>query len=143
MRPNAALRLRARLEARVAGNVFAWPLAGEVSSGFGRRDGRPHEGIDVRAEPGAPIRAAEAGRVAHAGPLGDYGHTVVLVHAGGFATVYAHALRVGVARGERVRRGQLVAEVGASGNATGPHLHFEIRRRDRPRDPLLYLPAEP
>jgi len=143
MRPNAAARLRARLEARVAGNVFVWPLVGEVSSGFGRRDGRPHEGIDVRAPSGAPIRAAAAGRVAHSGPLGDYGNTVVLTHPGGFATVYAHALRLGVRRGERVRRGQVVAEVGATGNASGPHLHFEIRRRDRPRNPLLYLPAEP
>jgi len=143
MRPNAAVRLRARLEARVAGNVFVWPLSGAVSSGFGRRNGRPHEGIDVRGAEGAPFRAAEGGRVAHSGPLGDYGNTVVLIHGGGFATVYAHALRLGVARGERVRKGQVMGEVGATGNASGPHLHFEIRRRDRPRNPLLYLPAEP
>jgi murein DD-endopeptidase MepM/ murein hydrolase activator NlpD len=143
LRPNALARLRARLEARAAGNDFAWPLAGEVSSGFGRRDGRPHQGIDVRGAPGEPIRAAEAGRVTFAGVLGDYGNTVVLSHGGGFATVYAHALRLGVARGDRVAKGQVVAEVGATGNASGPHLHFEIRRRDRPRNPLLYLPAEP
>lgn len=143
MRPGAAARLQARLEARLAGNVFAWPLSGEVSSGFGQRNGRRHQGIDVRAPSGAPIRAAEAGRVVHSGPLGDYGNAVVLAHPGGFATVYAHALRVGVRRGERVRRGQVVAEVGATGNASGPHLHFEIRRRDRARNPLLYLPAEP
>ena len=68
---------------------------------------------------------------------------VLLIHGGGFATVYAHAARLGVSRGERVRKGQVVGEVGATGNASGPHLHFEIRRRDRPRNPLLYLPAEP
>jgi murein DD-endopeptidase MepM/ murein hydrolase activator NlpD len=135
--------LRARLEARNAGIEFAWPLDGPVSSGFGGRNGRAHEGIDVLAPPGAPIRAAEAGSVSHSGALGAYGETVVIRHRGGFATVYAHASRVLAARGDRVRKGQVVAEVGASGNATGPHLHFEIRRRERARNPLLYLPAEP
>jgi murein DD-endopeptidase MepM/ murein hydrolase activator NlpD len=143
LRPNAVSRFQARLEARLAGNVFEWPLSGEVSSGFGRRNGRLHEGIDIRADSGTPIRAAEGGRVRYSGWLGDYGNAVLVDHAGGFTTVYAHVLRSAVAEGERVGKGQVVAEVGATGNATGPHLHFEIRRRKSARNPLLYLPAEP
>ena len=143
LRPNAVSRLQARLEARLAGNVFAWPLAGAVSSGFGRRNGRLHEGIDIRAASGTAIRAAESGRVRFSGWLGAYGNAVLIDHSGGFTTVYAHVLRSGVRKGEGVRKGQIVAEVGATGNATGPHLHFEIRRRKSARNPLLYLPAEP
>jgi murein DD-endopeptidase MepM/ murein hydrolase activator NlpD len=125
------------------GNVFGWPLAGAIGSAYGRRHGRAHQGIDIRAPEGTPIRAAEAGRVSWSGRLGDYGNAVVLHHAGGYATVYAHARRTVVSYGQHVERGHVVAEVGATGNATGPHLHFEIRRRHRPLDPLLFLPAEP
>jgi LysM repeat protein len=121
--------------------VFAWPVRGRVTSGFGRRRSRLHEGIDVSAPAGTPIRAAEAGHVIYSGDgLGAYGRTVVLRHAGPFDTVYAHNRRNLVRKGQRVARGERIAEVGSTGNATGPHLHFEIRREDRPRDPLLYLP---
>jgi murein DD-endopeptidase MepM/ murein hydrolase activator NlpD len=143
LRPGAVARWRARRSARSAGLDFAWPLSGAVSSGFGRRSGRLHEGIDVLGEPGALIRAAEAGHVVHSGPLGSYGNLVVVRHAGRFATAYAHAQRTLVRRGTRVRRGEPVAEVGATGNASGPHLHFEIRRSEQPLDPLLFLPDEP
>jgi murein DD-endopeptidase MepM/ murein hydrolase activator NlpD len=143
LRPNAVSRLQARLEARLAGNSFEWPVAGPVSSGFGRRDGRPHEGIDIRAPSGTPIRASESGRVRFSGRLGAYGIAVLVDHAGGFTTVYAHTLGSSLRKGDRVRKGEIVAEVGATGNATGPHLHFEIRRRKGARNPLLYLPAEP
>jgi murein DD-endopeptidase MepM/ murein hydrolase activator NlpD len=143
LRPNALSRFEAVREARKAGLRFAWPLGGSITSGFGRRDGRPHQGIDVRGSPGLPILAAEAGRVLHSGWLGDYGNAVVIAHAGGFATVYAHAVVIGVKRDETVVKGQVIALVGSTGNATGPHLHFEIRRRDKPRNPLLYLPAGP
>jgi murein DD-endopeptidase MepM/ murein hydrolase activator NlpD len=143
LRPNALARMRARAQARLSGNVFAWPLEGSVSSGFGSRNGNPHEGIDILADPGTPIRAAEAGRATFSGTLGAYGNVVILRHDGRFVTVYAHTLRNLVERGARVRRGQVIAEVGASGNASGPHLHFEIRRDERSRNPLLYLPAEP
>lgn len=143
LRPGVVARWRARSSARLAGLEFAWPLAGAVSSGFGRRGGRLHEGIDVLGEPGALIRAAEAGRVVHSGPLGSYGNLVVVRHAGRFATAYAHARSTLVPRGRRVRRGEPLAEVGSSGNASGPHLHFEIRRSERALDPLLFLPDEP
>lgn len=145
LRPNALSRYSAVREARRAGLRFAWPLPGlvSVSSGFGRRDGRRHQGVDLRGAPGSPVVAAESGKVLHSGWLGDYGNAVVIAHAGGFATVYAHAVELGVKRDDRVVKGQVIALVGSTGNATGPHLHFEIRRRDEARNPLLYLPAEP
>jgi murein DD-endopeptidase MepM/ murein hydrolase activator NlpD len=143
LQPNALSRYAAVREARKAGLRFAWPLDGAITSGFGRRGLRRHQGIDVRGAPGLPIVAAEAGRVLHAGWLGDYGNAVVIAHAGGFATIYAHAVVLGVAKNEAVAKGQVIALVGSTGNATGPHLHFEIRRRDKARNPLLYLPAEP
>jgi hypothetical protein len=119
---------------------FEWPVRGRLTSTFGRRGRRPHEGIDIAAPRGALVRAAEAGRVIYAGELGSYGKVVVVRHDARFETVYAHNRRLRVAHLAFVDRGEVIAEVGATGNATGPHLHFEIRRDDRPRDPLLYLP---
>jgi len=142
--PAAAARAReaARREATRAGELaFGWPLATvSVTSRYGRRRGRPHEGIDLRARPGTPILAAEAGKVIHSGWLGDYGRVVIVKHAGHYRTVYAHASKLHVRRGDFVDRGQRIAEVGSTGNATGPHLHFEIRRGEKPVDPMLYLP---
>ncbi len=120
---------------------FGWPLHGSVTSRFGVRWGRAHEGIDIRAESGTPVRAAEEGHVIHAGRLGAYGNAVVLKHAGGWQTVYAHNRRNHVKRGERVAKGEVIAEVGETGNATAPHLHFELRRAQAAQDPLRYLPS--
>lgn len=119
---------------------LAWPAKGTVTSKFGPRWGRMHEGIDIGARPGTPIYAAAAGRVLSAGRLGAYGNVVILRHEGGLATVYAHTRRVYVRKGQRVRKGDHIADVGSSGNATGPHLHLEVRLHDRPVDPLRYLP---
>jgi murein DD-endopeptidase MepM/ murein hydrolase activator NlpD len=143
LRPGALARWRARRAASAAGLRFTWPLVGAVSSGFGRRSGRSHDGIDILGEPGDLIVAAEAGVVAHSGPLGSYGNLVVVRHTGRFATAYAHAQQILVERGARVARGQPLAEVGATGNATGPHLHFELRRGEDAVDPLPFLPEEP
>lgn len=119
---------------------FAWPVRGRVSSGFGWRRGGRHEGIDIPARRGTPIYAAEAGRVVHSGGgLGDYGRVVIVKHVGSYQTVYAHNQRNLVRKGEFVERGQVIAEVGSTGNASGPHLHFEIRRERRAQDPLAYL----
>jgi murein DD-endopeptidase MepM/ murein hydrolase activator NlpD len=131
-------RRRAEQEADLR---FHWPLHGRLGSRFGWRDGRRHEGIDLLAEPGTPIRAAEAGRVIHAGSdLGDYGRVVIIKHAGHYQTIYAHNRRNLVRPGDFVERGQVIAEVGTSGNADGAHVHFEIRRDRRPLDPARYLP---
>jgi len=120
---------------------FAWPVTGKTSSKFGGRRGRNHDGIDIAAKSGTPIRAAEAGRVIHSGRgLGDYGNVVIVKHAGRYSTVYAHNRRNRVRKGDFVEKGQVIAEVGKTGNATGPHVHFEVRRDRQPQNPLSYLP---
>jgi len=120
---------------------FGWPVAGQMSSKFGDRHGRNHDGIDIRAKSGTPVHAAEAGRVIHSGSgLGDYGKVVIVKHAGSYSTVYAHNRKNRVRKGDFVEKGQVIAEVGKTGNASGPHVHFEVRRDRRPQNPLAYLP---
>ncbi len=126
--------------ARASGLAFQWPVRGTLTSQFGRRWGRQHEGIDLANRTGTPVRAAEHGKVIYSGSgLGAYGNVVILRHRDGWETVYAHNRKNRVRKGARVERGQVIAELGASGNATGPHLHFEIRHDDRARDPLKFL----
>jgi len=119
---------------------FAWPVQGEIMSPFGFRHGEHHEGIDIRAAQGTPVRAAEAGRVIHAdATLAGYGKMIVIKHAGRLYSVYAHNSRLLVEVGQFVERGDEIALVGETGNATTPHLHFEIRTNNTPRDPLEFL----
>jgi murein DD-endopeptidase MepM/ murein hydrolase activator NlpD len=118
---------------------FIWPVNGPVVSGFGMRWGRLHEGIDIAASSGTPIRAAAAGTVIHAGWLGGYGNLVVLDHGNGLATAYAHASAILVSVGQRVAQGETIALVGSTGNSSGPHLHFEVRVNGIAVDPLGYL----
>ena len=144
-RANAAnakeARRLARLEVKRSSKLsFAWPVRGRLTSSFGRRRGRLHEGVDVAARTGTSIRASEAGKVIHSGRLGDYGKVVIVKHQGHYRTVYAHASETLVRKGQFVEQGQKIARVGRTGRASGPHLHFEIRRRESPRDPMLYLP---
>ncbi len=142
--PPAALRELARGEVgagEIAPGPFAWPVrGGRLTSRYGPRWGRMHEGIDISARRGTPIRSAADGRVIYSSRLGAYGNVVIVKHAPGIATVYAHNHRNRVRKGTSVHMGEVIAEVGSSGNATGPHLHFEVRKNDRPRDPLRYLP---
>ena len=128
---------------RSRGPGFAWPLHGKLTSRYGPRNGRAHDGIDIAAPSGTSIVAAAAGKVIHAGRIGDYGRTVIIKHEGSYRSVYAHARTLHVREGEMVERGERIAEVGRSGNASGPHLHFEIRHGERPRDPMAYLPGVP
>jgi len=119
---------------------FSWPVTGEIMSPFGMRHGEHHEGIDIRAAKGTPVRAAEAGRVIHAdASLAGYGKMVVIKHAGRLYSVYAHNSKLLVEVGQFVEKGEEIAEVGATGNATTPHLHFEIRTNNTPRNPLEFL----
>ena len=118
---------------------FIWPVNGTVVSGFGWRWGRMHEGIDIAAPSGAPIWAAAAGTVIHAGWLGGYGNLVVVDHGNGLATAYAHASAILVGVGQSVAQGETVSLVGSTGNSSGPHLHFEVRVNGSAVDPLLYL----
>jgi murein DD-endopeptidase MepM/ murein hydrolase activator NlpD len=135
-----ARRAARRDAARSSKLSFAWPVRGRLTSSFGRRWGRPHEGVDLAATRGTPILASESGRVIHSGRLGDYGNAVIVKHAGTYRTVYAHASKTLVRKGQFVEKGQRIALVGSTGRSTGPHLHFEIRRSQAPRDPILYLP---
>ena len=133
-------RESARKDARLQGKLrFRWPVRGRVTSRFGKRKGNPHEGVDIAGSKGTLIRASESGKVIHSGHLGAYGRTVILKHAGHYRTVYAHASEILVRKGKFVDRGDKIAKVGSSGRSTGPHLHFEIRKRENPVDPMLYL----
>jgi murein DD-endopeptidase MepM/ murein hydrolase activator NlpD len=142
-RPRRSVGASARAR-RETGLDFVWPVDGKLSSGFGLRGGGRHDGVDIPAKRGTPVRAAEAGRVIHSGGgLGDYGNVVIVKHTGRYSTVYAHNRRNRVRTGEFVEKGQVIAEVGSSGNASGSHVHFEVRRDRRAEDPLLYLPRGP
>jgi murein DD-endopeptidase MepM/ murein hydrolase activator NlpD len=132
---------RAPVELRPSGAPrLAWPLSGPVTSQYGRRGRRHHDGIDIGAPPGSSVRAAASGTVVYAGSLRGYGRMIIILHDGGFATVYAHNARQHVRAGARVRRGDLIATVGRSGRTTGPNLHFEVRRQNVAYDPLALLP---
>lgn len=125
---------------KVVKGVFAWPLKGEVSSEFGPRGGRPHDGIDIRSPKGTPIHASASGEVVYAGRMSGYGNLIVLQHEQDYFTAYAHNDEIKVKTGKKVGKGDLIAKVGDTGHATGYHLHFEIRQGSTPMDPLLFLP---
>lgn len=115
---------------------YIWPLDDiDISSAFGQRHGRLHRGIDLRAPAGTGIRAAAAGRVRFSGRQGGYGNIVIIDHGNGVQTAYAHNRRNLVRAGHRVRKGQTIATVGRTGNATGYHVHFEYRRWGRAVNP--------
>ncbi len=128
---------------KVVTGVFVWPLEGEVSSGFGERDGRPHDGIDIRAEKGTSIHATAAGEVVFSGVLKGYGNLVLVKHKDNYFTAYAHNSENEVKEGKSVEQGEEIAKVGDTGHATGYHLHFEIRYKSSPMDPLQFLPEAP
>ena len=124
--------------------ALRWPLTTIrilVGSPFGARWGKPHEGIDLPAPVGTPVFAAADGRVVYAGAaIRGYGNLIVLKHAGDLLTAYAHNSVLLVSQGQSIRAGDRIALVGQSGHATGPHLHFEVRSGQIPRDPMNYLP---
>ena len=119
--------------------ALAWPVSGPVTSGFGPRWGRMHEGIDIAVPTGTPVRAAGAGRVIYAGWLGGYGNLVVVDHGGGLSTAYAHNSSFAASVGQSVATGTVIALSGNTGNSSGPHVHFEVRVGGNAVDPLGYL----
>jgi murein DD-endopeptidase MepM/ murein hydrolase activator NlpD len=119
---------------------WTWPVNGPVTSEYGRRWGRQHEGIDIGAGTGSPIYAARAGVVTFAGQMSGYGNLTLVDHGDGIVTAYAHQSRFMVRNGERVAVGERIGSVGCSGSCTGPHLHFEVRVNGSPRNPRRYLP---
>ena len=122
-----------------SGAGFIWPCDGIVTSGFGMRWGRMHEGVDIGCPYGAPNRAAASGTVIYAGWMAGYGNLVVVDHGNGLSTAYAHASSLAVSVGQSVSQGQTVSYVGSTGHSTGPHLHFEVRVNGVAVDPLGYL----
>ncbi|MBI5560499.1 MAG: peptidoglycan DD-metalloendopeptidase family protein [Deltaproteobacteria bacterium] len=120
---------------------FAWPVAGEVISPFGVRGQAMHYGIDIKATKGAPVKAADDGRVVYSDDqMKGYGNVVILRHADNYYTVYAHNEKNLVKAGDNVRKGEEIALIGDSGNAGPAHLHFEIRQGKKTRNPLFFLP---
>ena len=123
--------------------VFIWPLSsGKLTSSFGPRGRSFHDGIDIGAPPGTVVRAARDGNVIYSDTLRGYGNVVIVQHAGGYATVYAHNEENLVDAGSKVRQGQPVAKVGRSGRTSGPNLHFEIRKDNVARNPIYFLPSQ-
>lgn len=120
---------------------FIWPLKGKLTSKYGIRNRRKHDGIDIAAPKGSPIFASASGKVIFSGwgPTG-YGKMVIIKHNRNRVTVYAHNSKNLVKKRERVKKGQKIAYVGSTGRASGPHLHFELRDRREPINPLKYLP---
>lgn len=122
---------------------FIWPVRGRITSPYGMRviSGRKdfHAGIDIGGPTGTTIVAAESGRVSYAGYMRGYGNVIILSHDGGYSTVYGHNSVNLVRKGQYVKRGSIIAKLGSTGNATGPHLHFEIRASGKPVNPLSYL----
>ena len=122
-----------------------WPLRGRLISNFGAKaKGLHNDGINIAAPLGAPVRAAKEGVVAYAGnELRGFGNLLLIKHANGWVTAYAHAGKVLVKRGDKVGKGQIVARVGKTGAVTRPQLHFEMRRGKRPVNPKRYLRKAP
>lgn len=121
---------------------FLWPVNGKLTSNFGIRGGRRHDGIDVGAAKGTPIKAADAGKVVFSGKMKGYGNLIILKHKDGFFTVYAHNDKNLAKKEQAVKRGQLIGKVGRTGRASGPHLHFEVRKGQTARNPLFFLPKK-
>lgn len=124
---------------------IVWPGSGPLTGWFGEgRASHRHRGIDLQARTGAPVVAAAAGTVRHAGPspagYAGYGTIVFIDHGAGVSTMYAHLSKVLVRRGQQVVPGQPVGAVGSTGQVTAPHLHFEVRRGGTPVDPRRWLP---
>ncbi len=120
--------------------AVAWPANGTVTSGFGYRWGRLHAGIDIANGVGTPIRAAKGGTVIVSGfNDGGYGNWIIIDHGGGLSTLYGHMSRRRATEGQTVKQGDVIGDMGSTGNSTGSHLHFETRISGNPRDPTGYL----
>lgn len=120
--------------------TLIWPIAGTLNSGFGARGSGFHDGIDIAAPEGSPVRAIEKGEVIYSDQIRGYGNIVIIRHGSGIVSVYAHNQINLVRAGQDVEQGEIIAKVGSTGRVTGPHLHFEIRKHNVAQDPVHYLP---
>jgi murein DD-endopeptidase MepM/ murein hydrolase activator NlpD len=119
--------------------TFSRPVYGRITSPFGRRWGSFHTGIDIGVPRGTKVKAAESGTVIFAGWSGGYGYLVKIDHGEGYTTYYAHNSKLYVKKGQKVTKGQSIAASGSTGNSTGPHVHFEVRKNGTPQNPSNYL----
>ena len=119
--------------------TFAMPTRGSLTSRFGFRWGRKHEGIDLGAAVGTKVRAADGGTVIWAGYEGGYGKLIKIDHGGGFVSFYGHLSKISIKKGDKIFKGQLIGAVGNTGRSTGPHLHFQITKFGVPVNPLKYI----
>jgi murein DD-endopeptidase MepM/ murein hydrolase activator NlpD len=129
------------LKAAEAGSTFYWPVRGQVIAGFGAKiNGQPNNGIDVAVPEDTPVKAADDGVVLYAGNgLKTYGNLLLVRHPNGYVTVYAHAKELLVKVGDEIKRGQIIAKSGKTGDVDRPQVHFEIRKASAPVNPLPYL----
>ena len=118
---------------------FLWPSVGQITSVFGPRNSGFHHGLDIAAPIGTEVKAARSGKVEFVGWLNVYGRTVIINHGNGYQTLYAHNDQLLVEKGQYVAAGEKIATIGATGNVTGPHLHFEVIVDGRRVDPLSFL----
>ena len=128
-------------EATGALPTFRWPVRGKVITTYGAKtNGKSNDGINLAVPEGTPVKAAEDGVVAYSGnELKGYGNLVLVRHSNGYVTAYAHASELMVKRGDTIKRGQIIAKSGQSGEVGSPQLHFEIRKGSSPVDPLQFL----
>lgn len=116
-----------------------WPASGSVTSKFGQRWGKEHNGIDIGASTGTNVKAFMAGKVTYSGWESGYGNLVIINHGNGLQTYYAHNSKLLVKIGQSVDSGSIIAKSGNTGNSTGPHIHFEVRKNGTPVNPYSYL----
>ncbi len=120
---------------------FVWPVRGAIIRGFDRSREKRHDGIDIAAPLGTPVKSADSGKVIYSGnEIKGYGNIIIIKHGPIFSSVYAHNAENLVREGDLVKKGQIVARIGQTGRAHQAHLHFQIRNHSRPMDPLLVLP---
>ena len=132
-------RSKSQIETKSPQKGMIWPLSGKITSLYGWRRGRHHDGVDIAARMGKPIVAAANGTVIYSGWRSGYGRMVVIQHNRWLKTIYGHTSRNYVRRGEKVTQGQVIALVGSTGRSTGPHLHFEVRNTLGAQNPMNYL----
>lgn len=127
----------------VSGDIkLQWPLRGALLQDFKDSNSDRHDGIDIKADEGTYIKSAAAGKVVYSGDqFKGYGNLIIIEHSADLSTIYAHCKSFLVYEGDEVPAGHIIATVGSTGNATGPHLHFEVRLKNSAVDPMLYLPA--
>jgi lipoprotein NlpD len=142
-KPRRATKKHSSPKVKPRKGFLVWPTKGTLTSRFGMRNGRKHEGIDIAASKGTPIHAAAGGEVVFSGwgPTG-YGKMVIIKHQHHLTTLYAHNSKLIARKGSRVTQGQKISLMGSTGRSTGSHLHFEVRDNTQPKDPIKYLPIQ-